>query len=100
MSNIIDFTQEKDKKEIDAQYRMVMPDGSKWYKFFAEYDYQSNAGGGLPESILQALDSAGAQFHSGKFEITFWAQSMEDAENRVKSMREGLALGGQLYNEV
>lgn len=100
MTDIIDFIEEKDKRDFDPEYVLVMPDGSRWYKFFAEYDFKCDAGGGVDEALLQAADNNGAVFLNDVYHIEFWAQNKEEAIARVEAMRSGLEYRGQLFSSV
>ncbi len=97
---MIDFQTEKDKRQIDEQYRILMPDGSRWYKFFAEYKAGEASNVGLDEATLTSLDRAGAVFPQDVMSVEFWARDFDHARMLVDKMREGLELKGQLYNEV
>lgn len=94
--NPIDFMAEKDKRSIDEQYRLVMPDGSKWYKYIAEFDFQGS-GIGLPEHILS---NPALIFPENKFTFEFWARDMEDAQHRLDAIKSTAVLGGQIFNGV
>lgn len=73
---MIDFTAEKDKREIAPHCRLIMPDGSKWYKFSAEYEADKT------------------------MTIEFFAMSNEHAQQLVQAMKAGLVLKGQIYEEI
>lgn len=98
MTEVIDFEVERMKREVAGDCRLDMPDGSVWYKFFADYHFQAS-GVGLSERVLQSLPD-NAVLQDGKFTIEFWAQSQEEAERRVKAMRESLGEPSQIYEVV
>lgn len=99
MSEPIDFQSESDKRNIEEQFRLIMSDGSKWYKFFAEYTFDSD-GVGLPEHIISIMEQPDAVVKKDTFSIEFWARDKREAEQRVSAIRRSLELGGQLFSEI
>jgi hypothetical protein len=99
--NIIKFP---DRNAPDADQCLIMPDGSKWYKYCATYDFACEDGGGVSEALLSALMAKGADFPAlyspQQYEITFWAQSIDDAKARVIAMRKSMVLDGQIFSQA
>lgn len=85
---------------INEKYRLTMPDGSKWYMFTAEYKFECQEGGGLPEDMLRALEKQNVIWQEKTYSIDFWAQSQEEAEERIEAMKATLEYAGQLVDEV
>ena len=77
MANTIDFIEEKDKREIDNQYRTAV-DGVKWYKFAGNYT--------MTDGKVMCLD--------------FWAINPQHADECAKAIRETFVVDGQLHNEM
>lgn len=76
--DIIDFNKHKERKDIDAHLVLDMPDGTTWFKYGANYAFE------------------GAELG---FSIDFWAMNNEDAEKRIKAIKNSLKLEGKIYSE-
>ena len=83
MSDIIDFESEKMKRDVGENCRMVMPDGSTWYKFSADYRF--------PE---------GSCVGGGTFSISLWARNQAEAEARIQAIRDTLSEPIQVFDEI
>jgi hypothetical protein len=83
MTEVIDFGKEKMNREVAPDCRLVMPDGSEWYKFTADYRF--------PE---------GSCVGGGTFGVTLWARNQAEAEERVRAIKETLGDPVQIYEEI
>lgn len=99
MGDIIDFKTALMEKETSSQFKLVAPDGSVWFKYTAEYEFDCDKGNfGLPEYILNNPNCIFPEIK--KYEIGFWALNDEDAANRVLQMRLSLKLNGRLLDII
>ena len=83
MNEPIDFMGEKMKREVSPSCKLIMDDGSLWYKFSADYSF--------PE---------GACVGGGTFSIEFWARNEAEAIGRITAMRSTLGEPRQIYDEI
>jgi hypothetical protein len=79
MSDIIDLSERRAAKDRpDADLVRLDDSGSPLYLFFLQYEMGGSQWGG----------------------VDVWAYSFEDAENRVRAMRQSLVLLGQAYSII
>jgi hypothetical protein len=83
MTEIVDFANEKMKREVGPSCRMVMDDGTVLYKFGADYRFPEGACAG-----------------GGTFTVYFWARSLAEAGKHVQAMHESLTEPHQVYDVI
>lgn len=78
MTGVIDLSQERDRRtEPDAEFRSTDQYGRPMFCFMADFEHDG-----------------------ATFSINFWAYDFEDAERRVRSMKAGLVVAGQVFAEI
>jgi len=98
--SIIDFTDEKDKREMDSDCKVIMADGA-WYKFSAEYEVErcDTSGETIPPEVYAMLHSPMPPMPP-TMTIEFFARDMKHAEKLIEQMRSGLKFVGKIYREI
>lgn len=99
MADVIDFQGEKDQRQNDEPLHIVMPDGSKWYKFNLSYKFPSD-GVAIPQQLHENLTAAGATFVNGTFSFDIWARDAQEAALRLEAIKVTGEVMGQVYAEI
>lgn len=99
MTDIIDFNTEKQRREDCL--KLVMPNGTIWYKYSLEYEYDCPSGGGLTEQFLTALDAAGVSWPTQKtYAFEIWATNDDEAIHRAQRIKDSNLTPVRIYKEV
>jgi hypothetical protein len=98
MSEIIDFKEALIVKETNPDYIITAPDGSKWYKFTAKYEFECSQGWGLPKSMLDNLE--GVTPNVSEYGIDIWAQSEEEALKRVEAIKNTIVYDSRICDRI
>lgn len=78
MADVISFDTERDRRTgPDAEFRSTDQFGRPMFCFMADFEHDGST-----------------------FSVHFWAYDFEDAERRVRSMKAGLVVAGQVYAEI
>lgn len=75
MGDIVNLSDERDKREAPDDEHVTLVDGQNWYRFGATYKADGK-----------------------EFSITFWAKDMQDASLKVEAIKETLTLMGQIMH--
>jgi len=97
MAYIHDFNHEKKKSDTDSDCYIKDEDGYEYFIYQAEYVFDDGIDRGLPEELLQSDNVVIPSKKS--FSIEFLARNDEEAEQRIKAMRESLELNGQILHQ-
>lgn len=99
---IINFETFKILKDTDPDQTFVAPDGSRWFKYFFNYDFDCREGGfGVSEHILNNPNIIFPDKDKIKqYEVYFWAQNDKEAEERMEAIKKTATWGGRILAEI
>ena len=94
MTEIIDFTKETMKRETSSENIVTLKDGSTWFKYSMQYNFDCKEGEGVPEYILKSQQVVFPNVRI--YDVEFFAQNDEEARQRVEAIKLNAKLIGRI----